>query len=98
MELKIRQHGGTFALAEDAKADFGLAFACIDGAGANADERHGQAQALTDMLNGAIMDCGGCGSPSAPDPWQIAHGICEDDEDIEVLKYDGVECPPDAVF
>ena len=98
MELKIRQHGGTFALVEDAKADFGLAFVCIDRAGVQDSERNGQAQALTDMLNGAIMDCNGCDSPSAPDPWQVAYGLCGDDEDIEVLKYDGVEYPSDAVL
>ena len=95
MELKIRQHGGSFALIEDAKADFGLAFVCMDGADA---ERRDQAQTLTDMLNCAIMDCNGCNSPAAPDPWQIAHGLCEDDEDIEVLAYEGMEYPPDAAL
>ena len=96
MKLKIRQHGGTFALVEDAKADFALAFVCAD---TNAPtDRRDQAEALTCMLNNAIMDCDGCNSPAAPDPWQVAHGMCDGDPDIEVLEYEGVEYPPDAVL
>lgn len=101
MTLKIKYCGNVYRLVEcDESEQFPCGIMFVrDG---NPRSRPGTPEedrtlwGLNSFLN--VKTSSQCGEPSRPDAVSVAHGMCEDAEDIEVLEYEGREHPAGTVF
>ena len=100
MKLRVRFFGGIYSLVECESSDktpFGVVFVCEE---PPKSELPYTPKEILDKLNSALF-CETtlyCRNGWGPDAVQAAHGMCEENEDIEVLEFEGWEYPEDAVF
>ena len=100
MKLRIKYFGGVYSLVEcepSDKAPFGVVFVCEEPPKGRLAFEPGY---YLEHLNADLLfhTTAYCGGPSRPDAVDAAHGMCEEDEDIEILEFEDREHPEDAVF
>ena len=89
MKLRVRFFGGVYSLVEcesNDKTPFGIVFVCEE---PPKSELPYTPKEILDKLNSALF-CETtfyCRDGWGPDAVQAAHGMCEEDEDIEVLEF-----------
>ncbi len=100
MKLKIRYHDGIYNLIECETSDktpFGVVFVCKEPPkGRLAFEPRYYLERLNANLFAITTSY--CGGAARPDAVQTAHRMCEEDDDIEIIEFEGWEYPTDAVF
>ncbi len=100
MKLRIKFFGGIYSLVECEPSDtapFGVVFVCEEPPKGRLAFEPGY---YLEHLNADLFfnTTAYCGEPWQPDAVDAAHGMCEADDDIEILEFEGWEYPTDAVF